>query len=1516
MTVFCASVLLYVVSGQAQTGYISVKGGVVNELGSLQPGVQVVFSSSADPRKMVQYDIAASGTFEVSLVPSINYNLRIMAYVYPLQYYDPAMPNVNTDGPPAAQLNFSADDSLVIHLTQTPRQISGIYGFIKGMVPDSAMRPLRQATVMVLMPGKDVVAEAFTDTMGSFLCRVPAQPQFVSAFFYPYPVQFWSINGTTLSPNGQCLVQVVPNDTAYLNIVLRINPQDSAGTGTGPVVVTPMGSISGRVQTQTTGQPVAGATVIALRVDSAAAFLNDSGFNPQFIYSPYTDTAKSDGSYSIKIVPAGKYLVFARGQNFITQFYLNADVASKAKTLFVDSTSLTGIDFFVRSGGMIAGDFTSLSANAYVNDSNQLWITCNAPQALALDTIVLFSKDRSGDLARVNTFVNSPRQTTFSWQEKRPWLPSFFSYVFVGTGPSDTERSNITGYDPFGNRKISPDSLRINVFSDRWGVRVDWRADTTSPITNGDTTVLYRKYGAEDWKSMCTNWGSNTELWDNSWDKTKDAGKTVSYKVEMSRAGVVTRRSPIVSFTATQEFFSRFGNNLAVGQNETYKTIQQAVDAAQNYDNINVDAGAYAENVDCKGKILSIRGNWNNGVVPVIDGLGGVAITVPYPSISQGSDNVFINGFKIRNALVGVKSSANININQCLFVNIVQKAVTGVVDSAAMAKAAATDPFVDFRLQQNIWQCTFIGQNLSGVALNGVSQNQTDTSGLSGARIVPAISISVNNSLFAFYSMPVFPATVQGLQSSMNFANCDVWQTSQLFGSTQMTVSGGIFTTNPQFIDSINYFLPDNSPLRTMSSNQTTIGYDQQRFWSSGQVQLPPLPTVAGVKSVVTGPHAITVTWNKLAAVENVDAYTVYRVLGYDSLFFVNAQSQWEPIKSNDSLYAIMDSFVTKDSVLVDSSVVVGVPYIYVVIATKSDGSRSDVKLTYPPALSAYSVKIDAPSASAIRNLSHREAGFTMITLQWNRPLVVKSARPVYSVCRIHGGSALSAAGNDSASVRGIMQSLKSTAISVDTFSTTDTVFIDRTAQMDTVYLYVVTVADSAKPMAQRPLAWTAAKIDETVFKPAMPFHAATDQWNMVGPWARGSLTFSAPSSAIIYQWDDSKAEDKLMSSYAAAAEMKSGTGYWFKSGTDTVINVTDTMFKQLMVNRDSMAINLVKGRSGWNQIASVFPFPVRPMWLGGNGFSAYEWVADSARYQEATMLMPWKAYWLNCDKDTQLVVKASDVAINSTGNVLAKKMQLAAWELKVSYLGSGGDPDNYIGVVPAASPKTVRLESPKPPQAFDFPQVYLVQTNTALSGPAAAMQKLAKLYKSSSAIPAKKLEWMVGMSASPKAGTIRVIGCEAVPQKVFVYWVTSSAVIDLKSVRDISVPAHTGQRFGYIVATANPKDIALYTNHFEFHKTYPNPFGKAASIEFSVPYAWNPDGSKMDGETRDVSLSIYNLSGQQVATVHSGPTAVGEHRVVWNGKSGSGGAIATGLYIARLISGDFQKTMTMMKVK
>ena len=173
-----------------------------------------------------------------------------------------------------------------------------------------------------------------------------------------------------------------------------------------------------------------------------------------------------------------------------------------------------------------------------------------------------------------------------------------------------------------------------------------------------------------------------------------------------------------------------------------------------------------------------------------------------------------------------------------------------------------------------------------------------------------------------------------------------------------------------------------------------------------------------------------------------------------------------------------------------------------------------------------------------------------------------------------------------------------------------------------------------------------------------------------------------------------------------------------------------------------------------------------------------------------------------------------------------------------------------------------------------------------------------------------------MGVTSSSKPGTIRVSGAAAMPQEVFLFWVTSSSIIDLKAHPEVVIPAHAGPVYGYVVATANPRDIALYANRFELRRCYPNPFGRAATIEFSVPYAWNKDGSKKEGETRDVSLCIYNLSGQRVATVLSGAINVGEHRAVWNGKSETGRATATGLFIARLISGDFQKTMTMMKVK
>jgi len=78
------------------------------------------------------------------------------------------------------------------------------------------------------------------------------------------------------------------------------------------------------------------------------------------------------------------------------------------------------------------------------------------------------------------------------------------------------------------------------------------------------------------------------------------------------------------------------------------------------------------------------------------------------------------------------------------------------------------------------------------------------------------------------------------------------------------------------------------------------------------------------------------------------------------------------------------------------------------------------------------------------------------------------------------------------------------------------------------------------------------------------------------------------------------------------------------------------------------------------------------------------------------------------------------------------------------------------------------------------------------------------------------------------------------------------------------------------------PVSFALYQN-------YPNPFNPETKISYalSVPSV--------------VTLKIYNVLGQEVATLVNGNSPAGAFQVVWNGKDASGRSVASGLYVYRL---------------
>jgi hypothetical protein len=86
---------------------------------------------------------------------------------------------------------------------------------------------------------------------------------------------------------------------------------------------------------------------------------------------------------------------------------------------------------------------------------------------------------------------------------------------------------------------------------------------------------------------------------------------------------------------------------------------------------------------------------------------------------------------------------------------------------------------------------------------------------------------------------------------------------------------------------------------------------------------------------------------------------------------------------------------------------------------------------------------------------------------------------------------------------------------------------------------------------------------------------------------------------------------------------------------------------------------------------------------------------------------------------------------------------------------------------------------------------------------------------------------------------------------------------------------------------------------NYQLHANYPNPFNAATSISFDLAAAG------------DVSLKVYNLSGQLVEILLDGRMDAGSHVVNWDASSYS-----SGIYFYRLTAGDSSKTRRMTLVK
>ncbi len=90
----------------------------------------------------------------------------------------------------------------------------------------------------------------------------------------------------------------------------------------------------------------------------------------------------------------------------------------------------------------------------------------------------------------------------------------------------------------------------------------------------------------------------------------------------------------------------------------------------------------------------------------------------------------------------------------------------------------------------------------------------------------------------------------------------------------------------------------------------------------------------------------------------------------------------------------------------------------------------------------------------------------------------------------------------------------------------------------------------------------------------------------------------------------------------------------------------------------------------------------------------------------------------------------------------------------------------------------------------------------------------------------------------------------------------------------------------------------------FSIIQNYPNPFNPKTVIRYDVPI------------TSQVNITIYNVKGEVINNLVDQYQMAGSRFVNWNATNSTGQTVPAGVYLYKIVAGDFTQTKKMMLLK
>ncbi|MEM8486323.1 MAG: PQQ-binding-like beta-propeller repeat protein [Bacteroidota bacterium] len=336
--------------------------------------------------------------------------------------------------------------------------------------------------------------------------------------------------------------------------------------------------------------------------------------------------------------------------------------------------------------------------------------------------------------------------------------------------------------------------------------------------------------------------------------------------------------------------------------------------------------------------------------------------------------------------------------------------------------------------------------------------------------------------------------------------------------------------------------------------------------------------------------------------------------------------------------------------------------------------------------------------------------------------------------------------------------------------------------------------------------------------------------------------------------------------------------------------------------------------KPGWNQIGNPFGFPVP--WnrvirntAAVNAIAFFDGSQMVQQPDDLTILMPWEGYFVHnaSDEVITILIRPEAVQIETElpvdeaekGSPAAMRMQLTAAIPSFGYT----DSQNWIGF-DAAPAESSMLEAPP---FGEHVRLSLLDNNEKYAihfQPHAEAGARWPLMLTTSDADVVQNNLPVTLSIVPQQGAGNA------PEMVLID--EDYGYARTFSNNEVSVDWGdnlTERRFTLVTGTADYlasvlSDVPVAPTTSRLDQNYPNPFNHTTSI-----------GYQLD-QRAAVSLTVYNLLGQEVHHLVEEVKNPGQHMVHWDGTDLSGQRVPSGMYMYRIQAGAFSATGKMALVR